>query len=174
MAIKKIKIGSTTYDINDARDVVIGDGVENIVSLTAAQYDALATKGPATAYIVTDRVVPVSSSGGGISDVTLGGTSVVSGDVAVLPAYPTTLPASDVSSWAKASTKPTYTASEVGALPSTTTIPSALSDLSADSTHRTVTDTEKSTWNNKQNAITISSSEPTSSQGSNGDIWIVI
>ena len=26
----------------------------------------------------------------------------------------------------------------------------------------------------KQNAITISSSEPTSSQGSNGDIWIVI
>lgn len=32
-----------------------------------------------------------------------------------LPAYPTTLPASDVSAWAKASTKPTYTASEVGA-----------------------------------------------------------
>lgn len=34
-----------------------------------------------------------------------------------LPAYPTTLPASDVSAWAKASTKPTYTASEVGAAP---------------------------------------------------------
>ena len=31
---------------------------------------------------------------------------------------PTTLPASDVYAWAKASTKPTYTASEVGALPS--------------------------------------------------------
>lgn len=30
-------------------------------------------------------------------------------------AYPTTLPASDVSSWAKAASKPTYTASEVGA-----------------------------------------------------------
>ena len=42
-----------------------------------------------------------------------------------LPAYPTTLPASDVSAWAKASTKPTYTATEVGALPSTTTIPTA-------------------------------------------------
>ena len=42
-----------------------------------------------------------------------------------LPAYPTTLPASDVSSWAKASTKPTYTASEVGALPDTTVIPAA-------------------------------------------------
>ena len=32
-----------------------------------------------------------------------------------LPSYPTTLPASDVYSWAKAATKPTYTYSEVGA-----------------------------------------------------------
>lgn len=31
-----------------------------------------------------------------------------------LPAYPTTLPASDVYAWAKAATKPAYTASEVG------------------------------------------------------------
>ena len=37
---------------------------------------------------------------------------------------PTELPASDVYNWAKAATKPTYTASEVGALPSTTVIPS--------------------------------------------------
>ena len=79
-----------------------------------------------------------------------------------------------VPSWAKAPTKPTYTASEVGALPSSTSIPDSLSDLSDDSTHRVVTDTEKSTWNGKQNAITISSSEPTASQGSNGDIWIVV
>lgn len=34
--------------------------------------------------------------------------------------FPTSMPASDVYSWAKASTKPTYTASEVGALSSTT------------------------------------------------------
>ena len=40
--------------------------------------------------------------------------------VVSLPAYPTTLPASDVYAWAKASTKPSYTASEVGALASTT------------------------------------------------------
>lgn len=56
-----------------------------------------------------------------------------------------------VPSWAKQSTKPTYTASEVGALPASTTIPSALADLSADSTHRTVTDAEKTTWNGKSN-----------------------
>lgn len=37
---------------------------------------------------------------------------------------PTTLPASDVSDWAKATTKPTYTAAEVGALPANTDIPS--------------------------------------------------
>lgn len=33
------------------------------------------------------------------------------------------------------------------------TIPTALSQLSADSTHRLVSDTEKSTWNGKQNAL---------------------
>ena len=53
--------------------------------------------------------------------------------------------ASDVYAWAKASTKPTYTAKEVGALPSSTT----LANLSGDSTHRTVTDAEKTKWNNK-------------------------
>lgn len=37
---------------------------------------------------------------------------------------PTTLPASDVYDWAKAETKPEYTADEVGALPNTTVIPS--------------------------------------------------
>lgn len=92
MAIKKIKIGSTTYDINDVRNVVIGSGVDDVVVLTGAQYDALATKDPNTLYLVTDRNVPASSGGGGgggIEDVTLGGTSVVSNNVAVLPAYPT-------------------------------------------------------------------------------------
>lgn len=236
-----------------------------------------------TEYVTTNQIASLGGSGGGggggagVSDVTLGGTSVVTNGVASLPAYPTTLPASDVSAWAKAATKPSYTASEVGALPSSTPIPSALSDLtddvvsghylpltggtitgggnsevtlsndsvivsnggsgsqiqtvsigpssmavragsqytyyyrtsiqriepgqnpyninlpsasgtlaltsdipsalselSDDSTHRLVTDTEKSTWNAKQNAITVSSSEPTSSQGSDGDIWIVI
>lgn len=44
-------------------------------------------------------------------------------------------------------------AEDVGALPNTTTIPSALSQLSDDSTHRTVTDTQKNTWDAKQAAI---------------------
>lgn len=47
------------------------------------------------------------------------------------------------------SKKPTYTAEEVGALPDTTGIPKNLSDLQDDSEHRTVTDTEKQSWNDK-------------------------
>lgn len=35
--------------------------------------------------------------------------------------FPTSMPSSDVSAWAKASTKPTYTASEVGAAPASHT-----------------------------------------------------
>lgn len=38
-------------------------------------------------------------------------------------------------------------------LANTPTIPTDLADLNADSTHRVVTDTEKSTWNGKQDAI---------------------
>lgn len=54
-----------------------------------------------------------------------------------------------VPAWAKASTKPSYTASEVGALPDSTVIPAALSDLTDDVAHRTVTDAEKALWNAK-------------------------
>lgn len=55
MAVKKIKLpNNTTVDINDARDVVIGDGVENVVALTTAEYEELSTKDPNTAYVITD------------------------------------------------------------------------------------------------------------------------
>ena len=45
------------------------------------------------------------------------------------------------------------TAAQVGALPDTTAIPTSLAQLSGDSTHRVVTDSEKSGWNGKQNTI---------------------
>lgn len=56
-----------------------------------------------------------------------------------------------VPEWAKAEEKPTYTAEEVGALPSTTVIPSKLSELTADDEHETVTKEEKHSWNDKSN-----------------------
>ena len=56
-----------------------------------------------------------------------------------------------VPAWAKAENKPSYTAEEVGALPNTTKIPTTLSALSEDTTHRVVTDAEKEAWNAKSN-----------------------
>ena len=54
-----------------------------------------------------------------------------------------------VPSWAKAKDKPTYTAAEVNALPADTKIPSKLSEMEGDTTHRVVTDAEKAAWNAK-------------------------
>lgn len=51
-----------------------------------------------------------------------------------------------VPAWAKASTKPIYTASEVGALPSTTVIPTKVSELTNDSGYITSYTDEKLKW----------------------------
>ena len=69
--------------------------------------------------------------------------------VADITDFPTSLPASDVHDWAKAETKPTYTHDEVGALSSSTHIPSTLEEMTDDQNHRTVSDVEKKTWNAK-------------------------
>lgn len=49
-----------------------------------------------------------------VQSVKIGTTEYKSGTTVTLPSYPTSLPASDVPSWAKQKTKPTYTASEIG------------------------------------------------------------
>ena len=49
-----------------------------------------------------------------VQSVKIGSKEYKSGTSVTLPAYPTTLPASDVPAWAKASSKPTYTKGEVG------------------------------------------------------------
>ena len=55
-----------------------------------------------------------TSNIGTVTQVKVGNTEYnPSSGVVSLPAYPTTLPASDVYAWAKASTKPSYTASEI-------------------------------------------------------------
>jgi len=59
-----------------------------------------------------------TTNAGTVTSVKVGTTSYTpSSGVVSLPTYPTTLPASDVYAWAKASSKPSYTASEVSALP---------------------------------------------------------
>lgn len=67
-----------------------------------------------------------------------------------------------VPSWAKQATKPTYTASEVGALPSTTKIPSKLSDLTNDKgylTDYTETDPTVPSWAKAASKPTYTASE---------------
>ena len=77
-------------------------------------------KGAASGVATLDENGKVPSSqlpeyDSGVSKITVGETEYdpIDGNVTI-PAYPTELPASDVSEWAKASTKPSYTKSEVG------------------------------------------------------------
>lgn len=107
-----------------------------------------------------DKIEQFSS---GVADVLVNGTSVVTNSIAsitvptkvsqltndsgFITGYTETDPT--VPSWAKQSTKPTYTASEVGALPASTTIPSKTSDLTNDSgfiTGYTETDPTVPSW----------------------------
>lgn len=66
-------------------------------------------------------------------------------DYAKLTDIPTTLPASDVYEWAKAETKPEYTADEIGALPNTTVIPSIEGLVSEEILNTTLADYAKTT-----------------------------
>ena len=73
---------------------------------------------------------------------------------------------------ARTPTAHTHTKSEITDFP---TIPTALSQLSADATHRTVTDTEKATWNSKSSfsgSYTDLTNKPTIPTVNNGTLTI--
>lgn len=113
-----------------------------------------------------------TKSAGTVTSVKVGTTSYnPSSGVVSLPAYPTTLPASDVSSWAKQSTKPSYTASEVGALPDTTVIPTKVSELTNDSGF--ITSAPVTSVNGNTGAVTINA-VPSYSASNNGQILGVV
>lgn len=103
--------------------------------LTQAQYDTAKSQG----LINADELYLTPAADSGINDVTVDGVSVVTDSVAeiTMPTVPTKV--SDltndsgfitgytetdptVPSWAKASSKPSYTASEVGAVPTSRTV----------------------------------------------------
>ena len=84
-----------------------------------------------------------------------------SGDYEDLSNKPT-IPAAQVQSdWSQSDStaldyiknKPTLFSGDYNDLSNKPTIPTALADLTSDATHRVVTDTEKSTWNGKQNSL---------------------
>ena len=134
---------------------------------TQAEYDALTTKDEDTMYIVTDA--SSAASGDMLKEVydtetkstdifkyvdthTNNNTIHVTADErnawnAKLDSFTETDPT--VPDWAKQATKPTYTASEVGALPSSTVIPTKVSQLTNDSgfiTGYTETDPTVPAW----------------------------
>lgn len=119
--------------------------ISNVSGLQTAldgKVDTVSGKGLSTNdYTTTEKnklagiAEGATANTGTVTGVKVGSTSYSpSSGVVSLPAYPTTLPASDVSSWAKASTKPSYTADEISA---------------TGTTNLFVTSTEKSTWNGK-------------------------
>ena len=72
-------------------------------------------------------------AGYGITDAKIENGTITLGSNTITPLTSFTETDPTVPSWAKQSSKPTYTAAEVGALPDTTTIPTKISDLTDDS-----------------------------------------
>ena len=120
----------------------VNERVDQLINGASGTFDTLSEIETA----VNNKVDKVNGKGLSTNDFTNAYKNKVD---SALQSYTETDPT--VPAWAKAANKPTYTASEVGALPSTTTIPTTLADLEEDSTHRVVTDTEKTAWNAKSN-----------------------
>lgn len=101
------KIGDSAVDLTNYATKAYADQAEADALSAAKTYANGLAKNYATAAQGTKADSAVQS-------VKIGTTEYKSGTTVTLPAYPTTLPASDVKAWAKAATKPTYTKAEVG------------------------------------------------------------
>jgi hypothetical protein len=123
-------------------ETYVKEAVDDVIGSASGTFDTLGEIETA----VNNKVDKVSGKGLSTNDFTNEYKNKVD---SALQSYTETDPT--VPAWAKATNKPKYTASEVGALPSTTVIPTTLAGLTDDATHRVVTDTEKAAWNAKSN-----------------------
>lgn len=160
-AIAQAAVGDIDVEayVKEAVDDVVGSASEDFNSLGEIE------------TAIKNKVDKVSGKGLSTNDFTNEYKEKVD---SALQSYTETDPT--VPAWAKTSSKPTYTASEVGAvpttrtvngkalsgnitlsasdvkaLPDTTNIPTTLASLTEDTTHRVVTDAEKTAWNAKSN-----------------------
>lgn len=101
------KIGDSAVDLTNYATKAYADQSEADALSAAKTY----ANGLAKNYATAAQGIKADSA---VQSVKIGATEYKSGTTVTLPAYPTTLPASDVSAWAKQKTKPTYTKSEVG------------------------------------------------------------
>lgn len=103
--------------LNDLNDRVVDIEDEWVTTEEFSQIEQ-AVRDTYTKQEIDVMIADIESGGidNVVTQVNVGATPYnPSNGIVSLPAYPTSLPASDVSSWAKSSTKPTYTATEVGA-----------------------------------------------------------
>lgn len=121
------------------------------VTVKGVTYDVPAVGGGAVSSVngQTGNVVLDADDVGALPDNTVipSKTSDLTNDSGFITGYTETDPT--VPAWAKASSKPSYTAQEVGALPNTTVIPTKVSDLQNDSgfiTGYTETDPTVPSW----------------------------
>lgn len=110
----------TITDKNGTTTATVNDGVGAVTSVNSKTGDVVLDASDVGA-LPDDTVIPTVPTN----------ISAFNNDAGYLTSYTETDPT--VPSWAKAPNKPTYTASEVGALPSSTVIPSKTSDLTNDS-----------------------------------------
>ena len=129
----KVNSTSTMYFIKDETKLDSEDGYEEYTAGSATTVPWSGVTDKPTAFNPTAHTHQMSEVSGleavleqkataeqgakadtAVQSVTLDGVELKVGTSVALPAYPTTLPASDVYDWAKAETKPTYTKTEVG------------------------------------------------------------
>ena len=184
---------TSTSGLVDTYTILYTNGTTSTFAVTNGK-DGTDGHTPTITASKTDKVTTVYADGvaiatindgvdgqGAVTDVTVNGVTVMDGNVAkvIVPTkvsdlsndsgfitgYTETDPT--VPSWAKQPSKPTYTASEVGALPDSTQIPSKTSDLTNDSgfiesetdpvfiasAAHGISSSDISAWNAKQNAL---------------------
>lgn len=110
------------------------DTLNNASTSEFVENDPVFTASPA--YRITSADIDNWNSkagGSGITGIKMNGQTIGTSGVVDLGTIVTAETDPTVPSWAKASTKPTYTANEVGALPDTTVIPTKVSELTNDS-----------------------------------------
>jgi hypothetical protein len=101
------KIGDSAVDLTNYATKAYADQSEADALSAAKTY----ANGLAKNYATAAQGIKADSA---VQSVKIGTKEYKSGTTVTLPAYPTTLPASDVYAWAKASSKPSYSKSEVG------------------------------------------------------------
>lgn len=139
-AYNNSKVGRSTTEGAQVGDLLAYDGthwhavVAPATGVTAIKVNGGAAQTGEVSLTIPSAVTENTVSGWGftkntgtVTQIKVGSTAYnpVSGAVS-LPAYPTALPASDVSAWAKAATKPSYSYSEISGRPT------KLSDLTDD------------------------------------------